>query len=443
MLTRKVKFLVLILIFIFSINIISVQSFADKTSSNTITTPDYSFDTQNGTITGYLGSGGDVEIPNQINGIKVTGIGRKAFFDCSNVTSVIIPNSVTSIGDCAFLECTGLKEITIPNSVTSIGDFAFEDCSSLTAITIPNGVSSIGFCTFVGCISLTEVNIPASVSSIDETAFGGYAFIGCKSLLAINVDAANANYCSINGILFDKTQKTLIKYPAKKTAASYIIPKSVTDIGVCAFEYCTGITEIIIPDGVTSIGTHAFKDCINLKNMILPGSITKVGESIFRECSLTELTISKTLKGLWGADDEGSLAYCNIKNLIFEEGTTAIEEFQFVLCNVENLTIPSSVTSIGDLAFWLCRDVTIYTYPGSYADEYAQSKNIPVKYLTPIPEDINADRVINMEDVILVASHFNTSSSESNYDIKCDLNSDGVINMIDILVIATKFNYIY
>jgi len=102
---------------------------------------------------------------------SVTRIDAGAFLDCSDLTSVTIPNSVTSIGFGSFQGCVGLSSVTIPNSVTSIEDYAFQDCTSLPLANIPNSVKSIGAGAFYGCTGLTEVNIPNSVKSISHWAF--------------------------------------------------------------------------------------------------------------------------------------------------------------------------------------------------------------------------------------------------------------------------------
>ena len=150
---------------------------------------------------------GDITIPSSINvneeEYTVTSIGNDAFYRCSGLTSVTIPNSVKSIGELAFSRCSSLTSITIPNSVTSIGSSAFAYCSSLTSVTIPNSVKSIKAYTFYDCSGLTSVTIPNSVKSIGELAFYN----------------------------------------------------------------CSGLTSVAIPDSVTSIGGWAFELCENIENV--------------------------------------------------------------------------------------------------------------------------------------------------------------------------------
>src|SRR6185369_15751942 len=111
----------------------------------TVQAEDYTYTTNNGTITitRYKGPDGDVNIPDTINGLPVTRIGTSAFFS-GLLTSVTIPDSVTSIGDEAFAVCTNLNSVTIPDNVTSIGDNVFISCASLTNVVIGNSVTSLG-----------------------------------------------------------------------------------------------------------------------------------------------------------------------------------------------------------------------------------------------------------------------------------------------------------
>ena len=121
----------------------------------------------------HIYSNEDTEITNLIIPNSVTSIENYAFQYCSGLTSITIPNSVTSIGEGAFDGCSGLTSITIPNSVTSIEDYAFQYCSGLTSITIPNSVTSIGYYAFHKCSGLTSITIGSGVTRIGDAAFDG------------------------------------------------------------------------------------------------------------------------------------------------------------------------------------------------------------------------------------------------------------------------------
>ena len=170
---------------------------------------------------------GEVVLPASViyndNIYSVTSIGGSAFYYCSSLTSISIPDSVTSIGGSAFSGCSSLTSIAIPDSVTSIGDYAFSSCDSLTSINIPDSVTSIGDSAFYDCHSLTSITIPESVTSI-----GYRAFYRCWLLESIT------------------------------------IPDGVTSIGKFAFEECYSLTSITIPESVTYIDSYAFEDCRSL-----------------------------------------------------------------------------------------------------------------------------------------------------------------------------------
>jgi len=122
---------------------------------------DYIFYANSGTITitGYIGSGGEVSIPDRIDGLPVANIGDFAFSDCSSLTGVTIPNSVTNIGYRAFFYCTSLTNVAIPNSITSIGNSAFWNCTNLTSVVIPDSVIILGQYVLAGCTTLTTVTL--------------------------------------------------------------------------------------------------------------------------------------------------------------------------------------------------------------------------------------------------------------------------------------------
>jgi hypothetical protein len=209
------------------------------------------------TITGYTGAGGDVTIPETIEGLPVTSIGGAAFAGCTSLTSVTIPDSVTSIEGSwvtgydpagAFRDCTSLRSIEIPNSVTSIESRLGRE-----------GQLFVLLGAFRNCTSLTSIKIPSSVTLIGSG--GGWftnwcaVFHGCSSLTAVEVDPLNPAYSSLDGVLFDKSQTTLLQCPGGKVGV-YSIPDGVTSIGDEAFYYCTGLTSVVIDNGVSSIGNR-------------------------------------------------------------------------------------------------------------------------------------------------------------------------------------------
>jgi hypothetical protein len=171
-------------------------------------------------------------------GANVTGIAPYMFGYCTNLTSVTIPNTVTSLGYYAFYYCTGLTNVTIPNGVTSIDVDAFGYCTNLTSVTIPSSVIYIGSGAFYNCSSLSSVMIPNSATNI-----GSSVFVGCTGLSEIMVDTRNPFYTSVDGVLFDKSQRTLISCPGGK-AGIYTIPRSVTHIASEAFMICPNLTAI-------------------------------------------------------------------------------------------------------------------------------------------------------------------------------------------------------
>jgi len=164
--------------------------------------------------------------------------------------------------------------------------------------TIPNSVTSIGLEAFVFCPSVTSVTIPNSVTSI-----GVPAFAACSSLSAITVDALNAFFSSVDGVLFNKSQTLLIQCPGGK-AGSYTIPNSVTSIEWYAFYSCTSLTSVTIPNSVTSIGWYAFYSCTSLTSVTIPNSVTSIGGYVFYSCT--------SLTGVYfqgNAPDFGPYAY--------------------------------------------------------------------------------------------------------------------------------------
>ena len=270
----------------------------------------------------------------------------------SNYSSaVVIPESVTyngktyrvtSIGSYAFYNCSDLTSVTIPNSVTSIRYAAFSGCSGLTSVTIGDSVTSIGWEAFRYCSGLTSVTIPGSVTSI-----GNYAFSNCSGLTSIVVESGNTKYDSRNNCnaLIETSTNTLIA-----GCQNTIIPNSVTSIGHYAFYGCSGLTSVTIPNSVTSIGYDAFSGCSGLTSVTIPGSVTSIGDYAFQDCSgLTSVAIGN--------------------------GVTRIGYWAFARCSgLTSVTIGNNVTSIEDDAFYDCTSIVSVTVPVSDSSSFCENK---------------------------------------------------------------------
>jgi hypothetical protein len=189
-----------------------------------------------------------------------------------------IPSGVANVGDSAFAWGTNLTGVTIPGSVTNIGANAFRDCVCLTNASIAGGVASIGYQAFLECFSLAGVMIPGTVTNIGAGAFGS-----CVGVTSFLVDAANLYYSSVNGVLFDKGQSTLLAFPGG-CGGSYTVSNGVTAIGDTAFLFCTNLTSITIPNSVTSIGVGAFELDLSLAIATIGNGVTNIGDGAFQEC---------------------------------------------------------------------------------------------------------------------------------------------------------------
>ena len=226
---------------------------------------------------------------------------------------------------------------------------------------IPNGVTSVGNASFHGCTGLTAIAIPGSVAII-----GDGAFAACTSLGAITVDAGNAAYRGVGGVLFDAGVGRLVQYPGGK-AGDYTIPDGVTSIGIAAFQGCDKLTGATIPHGVTSIGDQAFENCGSLAGVALPNGIARIGDGTFSGCTqLSGITIPESVTDIGG---RAFMDCTHLANITIPDGVAGIGWRVFSGCKgLGSATIGNGVAFIGFDAFVNCTGMTNLTIGNGVAD---------------------------------------------------------------------------
>ena len=329
----------------------------------------------------------------------VETIGIFAFSGCMKLNDVTLPDSITSIGDNAF-QSTGLYNddstwdvlyighhlikanenkisdaYTVKPGTKTIADCAFYYCN-LTSITIPDSVVSIGNQAFGNCNRLKSITIPKSVTRI-----GNEVFYICFDLQSINVDNANTAYCSKDGVLYNKSETEIIRFPKEKPETSFTIPNGVIKIADGAFEYCNKLMSIAIPDSVISIGDDAFNTCNTLTNITIPNGVQSIGNSAFSECSkLTSIAIPDSVQSIGNS----AFSECSkLTSITIPDGVQSIGEKTFYKCSsLESITIPNSVRSIGARAFEYCRRFNTVYYIGEENDGNEILTTYPLLYKT-------------------------------------------------------------
>jgi hypothetical protein len=299
------------------------------------------------------------------------------YINGQEVTDLVIPNSVTSIGQYAFEGCSGLKSVTISESVTSIGNYAFEGCSGLTSVIIPHSVNTMGTGTFQRCTSLTSVTIGCSVTSIETDTF-----FGCSSLISV------------------------------------IIPNSVTSIGHYVFQDCSNLASVIIPNSVTSIGVSAFAGCSNLTSVTIPNGVTSIGGWTFEGCSgLTSVTIGNSVTSI----DMKAFANCVM--------------LMDVYCLATNVPTAYSTAFDGSYPEYITLHV-----PEEAVENYRSTapwSSFGTILPLPLVGDANGNGEVEIGDITSVLTLMATPEATGYDNQAADANGNGVIEIGDVTTILT------
>lgn len=314
----------------------------------------------------------------------VTSIGGFAFYSCTALTSVEIPNSVTSIGEWAFYNCSSLTSIEIPTNVTSIGGHAFADCNSLTSIAIPDGVTRIPYDAFSNCNSLTSLKLSANwvkdgnydlyiCGAVGNDGLYMYHLFEWMQRLEhieapawfFDVNETFWAYCPthietvvINNGEMSDNGFAVVRRSSKTLVALDILDILNTNLNDYALNGCNNLRSLQLPTNLEKIGYMFVAECVKLPNITLPASVTEIEDRAFENCrslATVEFAEGGQLQTI------GSWAFYNchaLQNLEIPEGVTEIGDGAFYGCvYLENVSLPASAQSIGDNTFALCSKV--------------------------------------------------------------------------------------
>ncbi len=399
---------------------------------------------------------------NILNGTRV--IADDAFRNASNcgITKIVLPNSVVSIGEDAFLEFKTLEQIVIPEGLEIISENAFCGCESLKTITIPESIDYIGEQAFYGCSSLENISLPDKGIEIHLDAFCDTDYYtnssnwtneclyignhmvdfnlskteeikireGTKSIVFSNLNYKNSKiyipasvekifysshfhikffevsdenpyFSSSDGVLFDKQKTKLIAYPVYKTAETYTVPESVTEIVDYAFAYSTFLKKIELPDGLNKIGEYAFSNS-GLVSVVIPGSVDSISQRVFGDCiELRSVTIMQGVSEI----QDSAFAYCtSLESIGLPDSIKYIAPYSFFSCErLTSIKIPNKVEQISFRCFELCASLEKVELPASlkYINTAAFNGCSLIKEIT-LPESvkrINVDAFYGCESL--------------------------------------------
>ena len=320
-------------------------------------------------ITGVLNIPSTVSYEGIDYTVKAIGIG--AFYNCTGLTEVVIPNTVTVIDENAFYRCNHLTAAHLPNSIDSIRRHAFSKCSTLVNLTMPNAIRFIGESAFNQCSSLQgEMVIPNTVTYLGESAF-----YQCRAITRLTL---SNSLTRIEDHVFNE---------CSGIEGTVTIPEGITTIGVEAFYGCSNITRVLLPESLTHIHTGAFDGCSSMTGTLtIPNAVTDIDEMAFNECRhLTGIRLSYSLTTI------GYAAFCGCRSVVrldIPANVTTIERYAFAECErLTWITFPRALSSLGDAVFTQCyrlQGITCYaTTPPSLGRYVFDQVDTSLQILVP------------------------------------------------------------
>lgn len=349
-------------------------------------------------------------------------------------------NAATTYTSGVFTYTVTDNKATITKVDTIIGDDVL-----IPSILDGYTVTGIGVSAFYDCYKITSITIPDSITTIGESAFDG-----CTGLTSITVSSGNTNYSSIDGVLFNKDATVLVQYPIGNTATSYVIPDSVTKIGMGAFYGCTSLTEINISSNVESIGDIAFSNT-GITSINIPDNVTNMGNYTFNSCnSLASISIGSGVTSIGYYTFDGCK---KLTSVIIPIGVTSVGNFAFRNCSaLKDVWYPAdekarSQITIGGANSYLTNATWHYGYCANaeqkvhiYDDNFDANCNVCNFTREIIMQgDANGDGSINNKDLALLMQHLNGWVVEIDLDL-IDMNFDEKINNKDYVLLMRQIN---
>ncbi len=226
------------------------------------------------TITDYIGTSEHVLIPDAIDGLPVTALADKAFYE-KHVTTVVVPDSVTEIGDLCFSGDNYLVSLTLPDELAELSYAALESCFRLMDFNLPKELKKISGSALQYNYYLTHLTLPSSLTEIEQLNFIG--LYGLQSL-TLAEDNAAFKLDETNGLLMTADGTRLLHcFSDIVPAEEIILPEGLKTVDPFAFHYDYDVKRIVLPEGVETIGAMAFAMCPNLTEIVIPASVTDIG----------------------------------------------------------------------------------------------------------------------------------------------------------------------
>ncbi len=277
------------------------------------------------------------------------------FAYCTGIENITIPDTVEQVENVAFYSCTLLKKVSMADSVKALGSSVFNGCSSLSEINLSKQITHIPNEAFRECAALETVVIPEGVTRIGDHAFRNAGVKAIELPTAMEWIGESAFEGAHVEQVIIKDAPANIRKSAFRNCASLSkveLGKKVKEIGEYVFDNCDAMTDISLPDSVSVLGRNTFSASELLKNVSLGNGITKIPERAFYECP-------------------------SLESIVLPYRVNTINNEAFVNCtSLKELTIPRKTTQIADTILSYPAQMTIYGVAGTYAEDYAGSKNM-------------------------------------------------------------------